>query len=246
MTRYDFKAQVYMVSGTKAILTKTFDLSTSTLAYVAGLESMIPFIKSSIIVPMSGKGYLLTGLSSALPTGMTVHLYSSSDGDTYTDLGDVGEDMAQPVTGTVGSAVYYKLALVDRNDNAYNETEPTQISFPDLIWRTRITGDQFDVTAVEMRNHANALISLYDYLAVDGNTPDSREEYDALTQKVATLMPRVVVEGSEDSGFTLIGQLASIISGSGDFTGYETGDPITAQAFNNLHSLVADAIGTIM
>lgn len=246
MTLYDFKAQVYKVDGTKTYLLKTYELTTSTLAYIAGLETMIPYIRSSIVVPKSGKGYIMVGLSDTLPTGLTVHLYESMDNETYTDLGDVGDDMIQPISGTIGSTAYYKFALVDRNDNTYNETEPMEITYTDLPWITRVSGEPFDVTANDMRNHAQALLSLYDYLLVEGDPTDAEEYYELLTTKMGTIRQGVTVEGDEGSGYFLIGQLASSLAGATGFTGKASGEPITAQAFNDLNSLVSDAIETIM
>lgn len=247
MTAYDFRAQVYKVDGTKAIAMKTYEFSTSTLAYVEGLEDLLPYIKSSVAVPMAGKGYIVVGLSGTLPEGFSVHIYSSEDNTDYTDLGAVANDMNEQISTTVGTELYYKLALVDRNDNAYNETEPTQISFPDLIWRTRITGDPFDVTASEMRSFANALISLYQYLDIENSVSDSYTElYDELVTKMGTLNAGSIVEGGEDSGYILIDSLACAIAGLDPAEPKAAGEPIQASYFNAMCDAIEDAIRTIM
>lgn len=245
MTAYDIKAQVYMVDGSKSTLLKTFDISTSTLAYVAGLETMIPFIRSSIIVPRVGKGYLVTGLSDALPSGFTIHAYLSTDGEQYIDLGDIGDDMAVQISGAINSSAYYKLALVDRNDNAYNETEPVEISFPDLSWAVRTAGQVFDVTSNDMKTMASALISLYKYLAVEGDVTEYTDTYTELVAKMGTLSSGVVVEGGEGSGFLLIGYLASLIIGDDPMEPREPETPITASVFNALYNTVCSALDTI-
>lgn len=246
MTAYDFKAQVYKVDGTKVIAMKTYELNTSTLAYVEGLETLIPYAKTSVVVPKSGKGYLIIGLSSALPEGFTVHIYKSSDSETYTDLGAVASNMIQAIAGSVGTSVDYKLALVDRNDNAYNETEPFEIGYPDLTWVIRAQGEPFDVTAVEMIAMADAMLKLYDYLVIEDNAPDAKDIYDALSEKMGTIRRGVTVEGSEDSGYVLIGSLASAVLNREGFTGGATGTPVTASGFNLLAEYVSDAIETIM
>lgn len=246
MTAYDFKAQVYKVDGTKVIAMKTYELNTSTLAYVEGLETLIPYAKTSVVVPKSGKGYLIIGLSSALPEGFTVHIYKSSDGETYTDLGAVASNMIQAIAGSVETSVDYKLALVDRNDNSYNETEPFNIGYPDLTWVIRAQGEPFNVTAVEMIAMADAMLKLYDYLVIEDNAPDAKDIYDALLEKMGTIRRGVTVEGSEDSGYVLIGSLASAVLNREGFTGGATGTPVTASGFNLLAEYVSDAIETIM
>ena len=246
MTAYDFRAQVYKVDGTKVTAMKTYELNTSTLAYVEGLETLIPYAKTSVVVPKSGKGYLVIGLSSALPEEFTVHIYESSDGETYTDLGAVANDMNESISASVGTELYYKLALVDRNDNAYNETEPFKIGYPDLTWVIRAQGEPFDVTAVEMIAMADAMLKLYDYLVIENNAPDAKDIYDALSEKMGTIKRGVTVEGSEDSGYVLIGLLASAVLNREGFIGGATGTPVTASGFNLLAEYVSDAIETIM
>lgn len=247
MTGYDFRAQLYKVSGTKTYLIKTYELNTSTLAYVPGLEDLLPYIKSSVAVPMAGKGYIVVGLSGTLPEGLSVHAYSSEDDTDYTDLGAVASDMNEPISASVGTELYYKLALVDINDNAYNETEPVRIKFPHFahhIWRT---GDPFNVTASEMRSFANALISLYQYLDIENSVSDSYTElYDELVTKMGTLNAGSVAEGGENSGYILIDSLACAIAGLDPAEPKAAGDPIQASYFNAMCDAIVDAIRTIM
>lgn len=247
MTGYDFRAQLYKVSGTKTYLIKTYELNTSTLAYVPGLEDLLPYIKSSVVVPMAGKGYIVVGLSRTLPEGFSVHIYSSEDNTDYTDLGAVANDMNEQISATAGTELYYKLALVDRNDNAYNETEPVSITFPQFTVPVWHTGDPFNVTASEMRSFANALISLYQYLEIERrNSDDYAEIYNALVTKMGTLNSGSIAEGGEDSGYILIDSLACAIAGLDPAEPKAAGDPIQASYFNAMCDAIVDAIRTIM
>lgn len=245
MTSYDFRAQLYKVSSTKTYLIKTYELNTSTLAYVPGLEELLPYIKSSVAVPMAGKGYIVVGLSGNLPEGFSIHIYSSEDNTDYTDLGAVANDMNEPISASVGTELYYKLALVDRNDNAYNETEPVRILFPELTVPVWHTGDPFNVTASDMRRFANALISLYQYLDIE-NASSYTELYNALVTKMGTLNAGSVAEGGEDSGYILMDSLASAIAGLDPAEPKAAGDPIQASYFNAMCDAIVDAIETIM
>lgn len=246
MTAYDFRAQLYKVSGTKTYLIKTYELNTSTLAYVPGLEDLLPYIKSSVAVPMAGKGYIVVGLSGTLPEGFSVHVYSSEDNTDYTDLGAVASDMNEPISAFAGTELYYKLALVDRNDNAYNETEPVSITFPQFTVPVWHTGDPFDVQASDMRRFANALISLYQYLDIEGDAASYTELYNTLVTKMGTLNAGSVAEGGEDSGYILIDSLACAIAGLDPAEPKAAGDPIQASYFNAMCDAIVDAIRTIM
>ena len=140
---------------------------------------------------------------------------------------------------------YYKLAVVDGNDNRYNETEPKRFRFPPTVWALAQEGRPFNKTALETRRLANALISLYKYIAVEGDVSAYTELYDALVTKMATLESGSPVEGDEDSGFWIMYSLANAFQGLDPIEPKETGDPIQASEFNAMHDAVLDALRTI-
>ena len=167
---YNFKAEVYKVDGNKTTYIKRFMRNASTPAYVPGLGDICPDFKEMTEVPTTGKGFLTAKVNEELRTGFSLHLYESSDGETFTDQGAVTPGEAQLISGTVGTSKYYKLAILDRNNNVCIENEPRQIDFTDLTWTDKVAGDPFVLDADDVINWANALLRLYEYdKATGGN-----------------------------------------------------------------------------
>ena len=244
-TSYDFKCEVYDTSITPNRLVATYTKTVSTLIYSGIIGDVTPSIKEIIIVPLANKGYVIGDVSGELPEGCSIHLLRSSDDSNYTDLGALDDDIKIGITGESDTYVYYKLVVVDGNGNRYNETEPKYTNYPLYRWRSENAGWVFSKTADEMRRFANALLSLYKYLAVEGDVSAHTEYYEALTAKMGTLVEDSPVEGGEGSGFWLINALANSIRGRDIPEAKEKGEPIYASDFNGAGNRVSDALLSI-
>jgi hypothetical protein len=246
LTKYDFKANVYRVLEGAETLIKSFSFATSTLAYVPGLK-IVPHFKSYISVPNVGKAFIQVESTEPANDQFKIHLYSSSveDADPYTDLGELDETLSKIVEGTVGETMYYKVGVTDAELNVYNETEPLGIEFGEVHWRTRYSGDVFDVTAAEIKSLASAMTELYKFLVAVGDEPTGTEFYTSLVDKLGSLTTGAVFEGGDESAVSLTGNLAQAILGGSGFYVNGQGAPINASTLNDMASLVEDALDTI-
>lgn len=246
MTRYNFRANLYKVENGNETPVKTYEFSTSTLVYVPGLK-IVPHFKSYISVPLTGKAFIQVESTEPANDQFKIHLYSSSveDADPYTDLGELDETLSKIVEGTVGETMYYKVGVTDSELNVYNETDPLEIEFGEVYWRTRHSGDLFDVTATEIKGLASAMIELYKFLVAVGDEPTGAEFYTSLVNKLGSLTTGAVFEGGDGSAVSLIGNLAqAILDGSGFYVNGQ-GAPINASTLNSMASLVEEALDTI-
>lgn len=245
-TSYDFRLNIYKGTGRSKVLIKTFDKTVSTLIYSGIIDEVTPSIKEVITVPLVNKGYIITELSADLPSGCTVHLFQSTDGSVYTDLGVLPNDLIGDIQSE-SEYVYYKLAVVDANNNRYNMTEPTRVRFTPFTRSIPTAGQTFNIMAVEISRLANALISLYKYLYImyGGGVWEYEDLYNALVAKMGTLKSGVPVEGGEGSGWWLIHSLANVINGDDPIEPKEAGDIIYATDYVQLGLSVKTALQSI-
>ena len=245
-TSYYFRLNIYKGTGRSKVLIKTFDKTVSTLIYSGIIDEVTPSIKEVITVPLANKGYIISELSADPPSGCTVHLFKSTDGSVYTDLGAIPNDLIEHIQSDT-EYVYYKLAVVDANNNRYNMTEPTRVRFVTFTRSIPSAGQTFNIMAVEISRLANALISLCKYLDImNGNRAwENTDLYNALVTKMGTLKSGVPVEGDEDSGWWLIHSLANVINGDDPIEPKEAGDIIYATDYVQLGLSVKTALQSI-
>lgn len=256
-TSYDFKVILYKGNSTSNPIA-TYTKTISTKAYLPDSIDAVPSFKEIIIVPYARKGYISAVTSEELPSGCSVHLYESSDRTTYADIGEMNfydgiyyTYVEKPTGLQLPSViVYYKLVIVDQNEDTHEESDSRRAEFGAIAWALKYAGTPFDLTARKVGSMTDALISFYRYadVAGEGDVPiwDAEPYYERLVAKRALLTSGALVEGGEDSGFVLSGSMAYALLGLGDFPYGEKGTPISAEAFNDWARKIMSVLGTII
>lgn len=168
-TAYNFKAELYKVDGSKTTLLKTYTADASTTVYVPDADEVIPSITDTINVPYACKALIQVGATDALKPNTQLYLLVSDDGTVYTTNAIFNGDLTTPawsttpITGTVGTSKYVRAVIKDANGVEHNSTEPVEIQFKDLEWRTRVTGEAVDLEADNIRDWANAMLQLFEF-----------------------------------------------------------------------------------
>jgi hypothetical protein len=174
-TQYQFSASVYkavpFADGSDYI--GTYALSVTTKDYVSGGDDIVPSFKRYIFVPNLDYGYIQAETSEPLTEQFTVHLYTSLDGETYTDEGAITNAFHDKVIEYGEGVRYLKLAIVDTNDEVHNESEVLEAGWSTLpAWTSISSGDPLVLPATTVLAWANAMLKLYDFdIAVRHATP---------------------------------------------------------------------------
>lgn len=248
-TEYNFRA--VMVKGDSTATTmKTFEVETSTLVYVPGLENMIPYIERTVIVPRAYKSYIKAGVNGAIPEGLKLCLYKASSEDTpeedYTKDEEFSENLEAWTSASAFGAVYYRLGFEDTNGNIYNMTEPYEIVYTVCSWDSRIEGMPFDITAAEMREAANAMISAYDYLETTDDVPEDAPMYYGLVkERLDQAVQGEIIRGGDESFTQALRGFIFALEDYGSDPSVPSGSVAEAFTFDEMFSLagiILDAI----
>ena len=245
---YNFKAEIYKVDGRKTTYIKRFLRNASTPAYVPGLGDLCPDFKEVVEVPHTGKGYIVPKVSGELRSGFSIHLYESSDGETFTDQGAVTPDEVQTISGTIGTSKYYKLAVLDRNNNVCIENEPRQVDFTDLTWTDKVAGDPFVLDADDVINWANALLRLFEYdKATGGNVGPKLNYYNNLKGNIYFVGEGEVVFGGGYNALKCMSLLSqAYVTEQPVDPGIQRHYPVRASVINGIISAARTALETII
>lgn len=160
-TDYNFRADIIRADN-DAVL-KKFSLNVRTLVYTGGGESVAPSIKKIIAVPNTGRLYIKAETSAPLKSNLSVHLWESSDGNTYMNLMALPSTLDTVLNRTAGQSYWYRLSIIDGNNNSYNLTEPIRVEYPSYVWTNKVAGDPLAVTATEVREMADSLLIARDF-----------------------------------------------------------------------------------
>lgn len=200
--KYDFKASVYKVSQGTSTFIKDLQFSATTMAYVP-TNKPTSYITSFLVVPHAGKGLIYWGHDDVNSDAFTFHLFKSSNGSSWTNLGEIDESLPYiPITGTVNTTVYYRVGVKDGNGNTHNMSQPITVKYADLEGRTYAAGDEASVSYEEIMLFANTLMRLYEYkLATDSVTSAQTSAYNALRSYLPALTKGSPIKGGVSTAF---------------------------------------------
>lgn len=162
-TAYNIRADIIKADN-DAVL-KKFSLDVRTLVYTGGSESVAPSFKKIIAVPNAGRAYIKAETSAPLKPNLSIHLWESSDGNTYINLMALPNTLDTVLNRTAGQSYWYKLSTVDGNNNSYNMTEPVKVEYPNYVWTTKVAGDPLELSATDVREMADSLLIARDFHA---------------------------------------------------------------------------------
>lgn len=155
-TDYNFRADI--VKADNDAILKKINLDVRTLAYTGGGESVAPSFKKIIVVPNTGRAYFQAETSAPLKSNLSVHLWESSDNSTYMNLMALPNTLDTVLNRTAGQTYWYRLSIIDANNNVYNMTEPVKVEYPNCVWTDKVVGEPLEVTATEFRKMADSLL----------------------------------------------------------------------------------------
>lgn len=175
-TYYKFKAILYRVIGSgpymgeKGAKIKTWETLVTTLAYIPDTVDAKPFFEKVITVPHTGRIYMKAGMTEETPSGLSVHLFKSEDGETYWDI-ELDSDYAEigtvmdgvSIVENIGDTLWYKVGLVDSQHNIYAFSDPVTVTLTDITWTDKVAGNVVDLTASEVYAMVDAMIKMCDY-----------------------------------------------------------------------------------
>lgn len=170
-TKHYFQAILKRKSDSRQI--GYYTLEETTPVYLPGGVPQ-PYIEYVKVVPTWGRAIIKYSInqnasSLAWGTDITLHLYESSDGTTFTDK----ETLSVYKTGGllkryhvisenhpfIGVTKYYKLVVVDANQEVRYETDKFTVSHVDPTYTNPSAGDPVQLTATEMKTVINAVLN---------------------------------------------------------------------------------------
>lgn len=170
LTSYTVYAEVYKIENSLVTLLETYSATgyTKALSDENVPEPYLEYVKS---VPSKGQCIIKYGIAPCerdfvWGTDIFLHIYESTDDQTFTDRATL--TVLKPsgipkryytISGQQFGTRYYKFVVLDANNAERFVGQSFEVKYEQLPYTARVSGDEVDLTASEVKSWAQAIIN---------------------------------------------------------------------------------------